>query len=225
MVIRLVTFDALHTLLAPRLPIYVQYSQTFQPYLGTLNPDTLKRSFKTALKQLQAEKPVYQTGVREWGARWSGGPRWVRAGSCGCGQLFDDTLPTLQSLKQCNIHTGVISNTDTRMRAVLKDLEILPYLEPTLFSEEEGVEKPSREIFLRACSRVGVRPQEAVHVGDELQGDFYGAKESGLAALLIRRPGPEGEGEAKEADEDLSGVDVVPSLLDVVEKVKQMNSL
>ena len=46
MAIRLVTFDALHTLVAPRLPVYVQYSQTFEPYLGVLDPDALKRSFK-----------------------------------------------------------------------------------------------------------------------------------------------------------------------------------
>lgn len=47
MAIRAVSFDALATLVAPRLPIYVQYSQTFQPYLGVLDPDLLKKSFKT----------------------------------------------------------------------------------------------------------------------------------------------------------------------------------
>lgn len=46
MPIRAVFFDALATLVAPRLPIYVQYSQTFKPYLGVLEPDLLKQSFK-----------------------------------------------------------------------------------------------------------------------------------------------------------------------------------
>lgn len=46
MTIRLVLFDAFSTLLVPRLPVYVQYSQTFEPYLGVLEPDKLKRSFK-----------------------------------------------------------------------------------------------------------------------------------------------------------------------------------
>jgi hypothetical protein len=48
--IRLVTFDALHTLLVPRLPIHVQYSQTFAPYLGVLDPDALRASFKTGAR-------------------------------------------------------------------------------------------------------------------------------------------------------------------------------
>lgn len=47
MAIRLVTFDALHTLITPRLPIYVQYSQTFEPFLGVLEPAALKQSFRS----------------------------------------------------------------------------------------------------------------------------------------------------------------------------------
>ena len=47
MAIRLVTFDALHTIVTPRLPIYVQYSQTFEHNLGVLDPDALKQAFKT----------------------------------------------------------------------------------------------------------------------------------------------------------------------------------
>lgn len=46
MAIRLVTFDALHTIMTPRLPIYVQYSQTFEPNLGVLDPDALRQAFK-----------------------------------------------------------------------------------------------------------------------------------------------------------------------------------
>lgn len=52
--------------------------------------------------------------------------------------------------------------------AVIEDLDILPYLDTVLLSENEGVEKPSREIFQRACERLGVKPEETVHVGDEL---------------------------------------------------------
>lgn len=44
--IKLVTFDALHTLITPRLPIAVQYAQTFEPYLGPLDPGLLSSSFK-----------------------------------------------------------------------------------------------------------------------------------------------------------------------------------
>jgi len=91
MTLRLVTFDALHTLITPRLPIYIQYSQTFAPYLGVLEPELLRQSFKvggsitpmnynaqvfdlgtitSALRQVQNDKPAYQgsSGARGW---WS----------------------------------------------------------------------------------------------------------------------------------------------------------
>jgi hypothetical protein len=46
MTIRLVLFDALHTLVAPRAPIFLQYANVFEPHLGKLNPDAIKSSFK-----------------------------------------------------------------------------------------------------------------------------------------------------------------------------------
>ena len=39
----------LHTLISPRKPICVQYSEVFAPYLGTLDPDALSKSFKAGL--------------------------------------------------------------------------------------------------------------------------------------------------------------------------------
>ncbi|RDX50118.1 HAD hydrolase subfamily IA REG-2-like protein [Lentinus brumalis] len=242
MAIRLVTFDALHTLITPRLPIYVQYSQTFEPYLGVLDPDALKRSFKIALKQVQQEQPVYRGGAEEWWGdvirRTAVGagadpkvvdsslgeivPRLLKRFSSREGyKLFDDSLPTLKRLRELDIRTGIISNTDARMRAVIEDLDVMPYLDTVLLSEEEGVEKPACAIFQRACERLGIKPEETLHVGDELDCDYQGAKACGLKALLVRRPGPEGEGEHKEAGEDLTGVQVVPEMSRVVDLIQQ----
>ncbi|KAJ3488090.1 hypothetical protein NLI96_g3084 [Meripilus lineatus] len=242
MTIRLVTFDALHTIVTPRLPVYVQYAQTFEPYLGVLEPEALKKSFKLALNQVQSEKPVYQSGHTDW---WGevikrtaigagADPRAVdaslslivpkllhRFSSKEGYKLFDDTLPCLQELKRLNIRTGLVSNTDSRMKLVLEDLGILPLLDPILLSETEGVEKPSREIYFRACSKAQVSPDEVVHVGDELVADYKGATEAGLTALLVRRPAPEGDEERKDPDEDLNGVEVVSCLQQVVQRISK----
>lgn len=55
---------------------------------------------------------------------------------------------------------------------VLEDLEVSPFLEPILLSEELGIEKPNPDIFraaLRdATPRGCTRGDECVHVGDEL---------------------------------------------------------
>ncbi|KAI0958382.1 hypothetical protein AcV7_004217 [Taiwanofungus camphoratus] len=137
MAVRLVVFDALHTLLAPRLPIPVQYAQTFAPYLGALDPDALKRAFKTALGELQAEKPAYQSGAQDWwaevirrtavgagadlervdGALGAIVPRLMQRFSSREGyRLHADALPALLQLREVGVRTALVSNTDSRMR-------------------------------------------------------------------------------------------------------------
>lgn len=60
MAIRLVLFDAFSTLLVPRLPVYVQYSQTFEPYLGVLEPERLKSSFKIGSQYLLVDNRAFR---------------------------------------------------------------------------------------------------------------------------------------------------------------------
>jgi REG-2-like HAD superfamily hydrolase len=253
MTIRLVTFDALHTLVAPRLPIYVQYSQTFAPYLGVLEPGLLKQSFKIALTQVQKENPAYKgsSGAHGW---WR---EVIKRTAIGAGanpqavdsslpkivpslmerfssrqgyKLFHDSLSVLRRLHQMNIYTALISNTDTRMLSVLKDLEIAPYLDSIILSEEVGIEKPDAKIFQLALgfsmqsASVPMEMQDSVHVGDELESDYHGARAAGMHALLLRRAGPEGDGERKEEGENLEGVQVVNDLWGVVKWVEQQST-
>jgi len=241
----------LHTLITSRLPVYVQYSQIFAPYLGVL-PEAIKRSFKGALKTVQEKHPSYDKGAENWWrdvirrtALNSGGKeREVdvhlseivkqlmkrfssREGYCS----FDDAIPTLLYLhNQLGVRTAVVSNGDTRIRAVLKDLEFPDTLEPMVLSEEEGVEKPSSEIFLKVLELVNneheqhgnrILPSQCVHIGDELLRDYHGAVNAGFKALLLRRPGPEGEHEHKEENESLEGVEVIHGLKEAISCVQE----
>jgi len=72
MTIRLVLFDALHTLVKPRAPIFLQYANVFEPHLGKLSPEAIKSSFKTG--KLQISRHCYmvvrvydRTRVKHWG--------------------------------------------------------------------------------------------------------------------------------------------------------------
>jgi FMN phosphatase YigB (HAD superfamily) len=55
---------------------------------------------------------------------------------------------------------------------VLRDLDVVSYLDPVVLSEETGVDKPSPAIFLKACREPNgshtLKPEQCVHVGDEL---------------------------------------------------------
>lgn len=55
--------------------------------------------------------------------------------------------------------------------------------------------------------------------------DYHGARNAGMHALLIRRPGMEGDAEAKEEGEDLRDVHVIHRLSAVVDWVRSQNGL
>jgi putative hydrolase of the HAD superfamily len=79
------------------------------------------------------------------------------------------------------------------------------HFEHVVVSGDLGIGKPEARIFLSALSAAGVRPEEAVMVGDSLERDIRGARRAGIAAIWLR-----GEnGDAAHADgviADLAGL-------------------
>ena len=54
-------------------------------------------------------------------------------------------------------------------------------------SAEFGAAKPDPAIFARGLELAGVRPEEALHVGDSPVEDGEGARAAGIRAVLIGR--------------------------------------
>ena len=102
---------------------------------------------------------------------------------------FDDTLDSLARLKNKGYRIGLITNLRRDMGQLCRDLGLSPFLDFCLTSAEAGAEKPSPAIFAAALERAGVRPGEAVHVGDQPRSDLVGAKGAGLYAVLLDRGG------------------------------------
>ena len=57
-------------------------------------------------------------------------------------------------------------------------------------SDQVGVRKPHSVIFQQALTELGVKPENAMHVGDRLQADIEGARHAGLTAVWMRRARP-----------------------------------
>ncbi len=77
-------------------------------------------------------------------------------------------------------------------RYVLHRNGLLKHFDLTVFSDEVGLQKPSREIFEYVAGRLGVSVGELVHVGDSPENDLAGALVSGAKAVLVRRDSPVG---------------------------------
>ena len=130
---------------------------------------------------------------------FSGGKHWA---------LYPDTLPVIQELKSKGYELGIISNFDTRLFSVIKDLDIREYFDTITISSLAQAAKPAKQIFEYALSQHVVEPEEALHIGDHVTEDLEGAQKANLKALLISRD----VGEVPEA-ECIRNLSELPSIL------------
>jgi len=101
--------------------------------------------------------------------------------------LFDDVLSTLKALKQQSFTLGLLTNLDSDMVSICRELGLEPYLDFVVTSKEAGADKPSPPIFLAALDKAGVNASEAVHVGDQYKLDVIGARGVGINPILVDR--------------------------------------
>ncbi len=102
-------------------------------------------------------------------------------------KVYDDTLPTLETLQNQGLILGLISNVTQDMESTYTKLGLQPFLNFKVTSAEVGCDKPQPEIFLAALKKAAVKPSEALYVGDQYQIDIVGARGVGINALLIDR--------------------------------------
>lgn len=97
---------------------------------------------------------------------------------------------TLAALNAAGIRLALICDTGFTpgrvVRRLLDDAGLAEHLEVLCFSDEVGVPKPGGDIFAKALAGLGVRPPEAVHVGDLRRTDIAGARDVGMHAVRFR---------------------------------------
>jgi REG-2-like HAD superfamily hydrolase len=104
-------------------------------------------------------------------------------------RAFPDVIPSLRALRERGLRLAVLSNWEEWLERLLHDLDLLPFFDLIVVSGVEGREKPDPALFQLALTRVGVLPQQAVHVGDSLESDCAPALAAGMHAILLDRCG------------------------------------
>lgn len=101
--------------------------------------------------------------------------------------LFDDVIDTLKLLKTRKLTVGLLTNLQTEVGSMCRELGIAGYLDFTVTSAEVGADKPQPPIFLKALELAGTKANEAIHVGDQYQNDVQGARRVGINPVLLDR--------------------------------------
>ena len=189
--------DAAGTLLSPSEPAAAVYLRYGSKYGVTLDPREVLRRYREAYNTPWAESSIRYVD--------DGRPFWraIVAHATGSDNqdMFEEiyeyyargeawyvspgAVEALQRIRyEMNIKTAVVSNFDSRLRRIMRELGISELFDTVVISAEEGVEKPNPLLFEAACERLGVAPEAAVHVGDDRRNDLYGARDAGCFAWL-----------------------------------------
>ena len=97
---------------------------------------------------------------------------------------YEDVMPGLERLGQL-VLVGSISNGNADLRAI----GLSHHFKVSVAAHQLGCAKPDAAIFLAACRELGVAPEDAVYVGDDVLLDVRGAQQAGLRAVWLNRTG------------------------------------
>lgn len=229
--VRLVTFDVFNTLIKVRGSVGKIYSQTAAKYNLRFDESTLNRCFRASFKEQTRLCPVYgtqsnvstkawwdevvkktfttagfenTTESREKTLRELSNDLFRDFGTASHWQTFPESASVLEALVEKKLRLGVISNVDERLEKILEDLKLRSFFNFVICSSVVGLSKPSPKIFRLALSKSGVTAEETLHIGDDVDLDYWPALATGMKAFLVDRTGKVNGGNGDHILKDLT---------------------
>ena len=96
--------------------------------------------------------------------------------------MYDDVLPALAELSK-QVVLGTISNGFADLQAI----GISAHFKVSLAAHSFGCAKPNPRIFLAACNKLNVEPDQVIVVGDDLLLDVHAAQQVGMKGVWMNR--------------------------------------
>ncbi|KUL29366.1 HAD family hydrolase [Actinoplanes awajinensis] len=100
-------------------------------------------------------------------------------------RLRADAVSALTAIRDRGVRTALISDCTHELPAFLPGLPVAPLLDAQIFSVELGVCKPDPRIYLAACERLDVHPEECLYVGDGGSHELTGAAAVGMTPVRL----------------------------------------
>lgn len=97
----------------------------------------------------------------------------------------DETLATLTQLRADGYRIGLVSDCTAEVPTLWSAMPLAPLIDHPIFSCREGITKPDPRMYLLACQKLGVDPQECLYVGDGSSQELTGASAVGMRAVMI----------------------------------------
>ena len=206
---RAIFFDAGNTLFHPYPSVGEIYAQVASRYGIVQPPDVLQERFhrhwrnRGGMASLEGpatpglERRWWRSLVKDVFSEIASDDRFERFfdelyhtfGQAQNWRLYPEVRETLSRLKSKGFILGIISNWDSRLLALCRQMDLEAYFDFILISAVIGHSKPGEKIFQNALTLAGCAPEEAIHVGDSYQDDYEAATLAGIGAIYLDRTG------------------------------------
>ena len=102
-------------------------------------------------------------------------------------ECFDEVLSVLETLKNKELKTAVLSNGSPNMlNPVVENSGVSNFLDACISVDEAGIYKPKAEVYELACERLDVKPEEVCFLSSNCW-DAIGASYFGFHVAWINR--------------------------------------
>ena len=98
-------------------------------------------------------------------------------------------IETIAELRARGLRIGLITVCTDDVPSLWPETPFHGLFDAEIFSCSVGLRKPDPRIYLLACEQLGVKPSEALFVGDGANDELAGAERVGMTAVLLEREG------------------------------------
>lgn len=100
-----------------------------------------------------------------------------------CFSIDQNTIDIVNTIKR-HMKVAIITNGLTvRQKAKIMNTNLNSCFEIVVISEEAGFSKPDKRIFEIALNKLGVQPEEALFVGDDIEKDIGGCQSTNIKGI------------------------------------------
>lgn len=201
--IRAVFFDAVGTILFPRVPVSRTYAEHACRHGVTLSEDRVRSAFREAFARQEAVDGAagWRTDEARERARWRSIVTDVLPGAnadacfAGLWEWFNtpaawtvspDAGDVLGGLAARGLVLGIASNFDSRLLSLVRAFpELAPVADRVVISSLVGWRKPAPQFFAALVAAADCEASQVLYVGDDERNDLRGATSAGLRAVLL----------------------------------------
>ncbi len=194
---RVLTFDCYGTLIDWESGIFAVLRPILAAHNKTLSDSALLKLYgeleaTAEQREFRPYREVLQSVVRGFGKRLEFTPTVAELSSLPDSlanwQPFPDTIAALRQLKT-RYQLAIVSNIDDDLFAkTAPKLEVK--FDHVITAQQARAYKPSLRIFKLAQERIGVAPEQWLHIGQSIYHDVIPSKSLGVSTVWVNRPSP-----------------------------------